>query len=83
MKGLLITDRLHWHDNWSSHLGKTMDIRDSSYNLLIFGEKQPIEPLKSFLKKVPGNIYRLLELEPADEGSCEIMGDSGRCYRIR
>ncbi len=81
MKGLLITDKLHWHDAWSVRMGQTLKIEDSSNNLFIFPENLPAQALKTTLADIPEERYRLMDLEPARDEDCDFMADSGRCYR--
>jgi len=81
MKALLITDELRWHRDWSSRLGAKLATRDSSNNLLIFAQTCTEEDILRVIGKAPREIYRILDLEEAPEEDCDIMGDSGACYR--
>ena len=81
MKGLLIKDEIRWHDHWSSELGKQLETRDSSNNLIIFAEKHGNEDILAIIAEAPEESYQILDLEQASEEECDFMADSGLCYR--
>lgn len=81
MKAILITDELRWHRDWSSRLGTRLDTKDSSNNLLIFEKNCTEEDILRIIARAPRDIYRILDLEEAAEEDCDVMGDSGACYR--
>jgi len=81
MKGLLIEDEIRWRDSWSSQLGTHLETRDSSNNLIIFDDKHGKDDILSLIAEAPEEIYRILDLEKAEEEDCDFMADSGVCYR--
>ncbi len=81
MKALEILDEIRWHDNWSSRIGQTLEVRDSTKDLYIFSDKHHRDEILRVLKDVPEGLYRLFDIEEAPEEDCDYMGDSGVCYR--
>lgn len=81
MKALLIKDELHWRDHWSVELGKHLETRDSSNNLLIFTRGCDEKEIMSILADAPKGLYQIIDLEEAPEEDCDFMADSGVCYR--
>lgn len=81
MLGLIIRDEVRWHDRWSTEIGKTLTIKDSSDNLYIFDEQHKREDVLAILQDAPQELYQLLEVENAPEEECDYLADSGQCYR--
>jgi len=81
MKALLIKDKILWDEEISSRLGMTLDITDSSNNLLIFAENLSEGDILKVIDKNPHDSYQLLDVEEAPEEDCDFMADSGICYR--
>lgn len=81
MKALLIKNELHWQDHWSVELGKHLETRDSSNNLLIFSRACGEKEIMDVLADAPRDLYQIIDLEEAPEEDCDFMADSGTCYR--
>ncbi len=81
MKGLLISDKLHWNGNWSAEIGRNLAVHDSTHDLFIFDRRLTGKEILAVLQDVPPSLYRLLDLEEAPEAQCDFMADSGACYR--
>lgn len=81
MQALQIKDHIYWSDRWSAEIGRRLPVADSSEGLFVFPETMSREAVLAVLKDVPESLYRLFELEPAAEADCEVMTDSGSCYR--
>lgn len=81
MKALLIKDKLIWRDSTSAALGAHLDISDSSYDMLIFKEGNTEKDILNIISGEAGNAYRLMDLEKEPGSECELMADSGICYR--
>ena len=62
MKALLVKDELKWHRDWSSELGRRLETRDSSNNLLIFGENCTEEEILKIIR-VLENFRGVVSLE--------------------
>lgn len=73
MLGLMIKDKIRWHDQWSSELGRRFQIHDFTDNLIIFAEGQSREEILAVLGDASGEVYELLELEDAPPDSCDYM----------
>ncbi|MHB1397451.1 MAG: hypothetical protein ACYDAI_03770 [Trichloromonadaceae bacterium] len=58
-----------------------LETRDSSNNLLIFEKHCSEEDIRNIIGRAPGEVYQILDLEKAAEENCDIMADSGTCYR--
>lgn len=82
MKGLLIKDKTHWCDSWSSNMATRLEILDSTYNLLIFHKRHTSEEILSLLSEAPQKIFQIIELEETHEDHSDIVSDSGIYYRI-
>jgi len=81
MQVLMIKDELRWHDRWSSEIGRRLQVRDSTDHIFVFDDKHTREDILSVLAGVPTELYRLVEVEEAPEETCEILADSGKCYK--
>jgi hypothetical protein len=81
MQVLMIQDELRWHDRWSSKIGRKLQVKDSTHRMFVFDEQHTREDILSVLSDVPADLYRLVELEEAPEESCEVLADSGKCYK--
>ncbi len=81
MKGLLIKDRLRWRDCWSASIGSQLQVRDSSYDLLIFEKHHSLQDIQRVIGEAPADAYQILELEEVPQDRCEFIADSGTCYR--
>lgn len=81
MNALIIKDHIYWSDDWSSEIGRQLAIHDSSEGLFIFERQVGKEAILNVLQGVPRDLYRLLELEEAGGENCDILADSGLCYR--
>jgi hypothetical protein len=81
MKGLLIKDRLRWRDCWSASIGSQLQVRDSSFDLLIFENQHSLRDILKVIGEAPEDAYQILELEEVPQDSCEYIADSGTCYR--
>ncbi len=82
MKGLLIKDKTHWCDSWSSKMATQLEILDSTYNLLIFHNRHTSEDILSHLGGAPQKIFEIIDLEETYEDHSDIVSDSGTFYRI-
>lgn len=81
MKGLIIKNLTHWCDRWSADLAANLHILDASYDVLIFDERHSEEEIMAHLQEAPPELYHLIEVVPAPEDCCDLMADSGLCYR--
>jgi hypothetical protein len=81
MKGLLIKDRLRWRDCWSASIGSQLQVRDSSFDLLIFEENHSLKDILKVIGEAPEDAYQILELEEVPQDRCEFITDSGAYYR--
>ena len=81
MKGLTILDQVQWHENWSSEIGRRLKIVDSSDDLFIFDPECSEEDIRSVIQEIPQDLYQMFDLEEAPREDCDVMADSGRCYR--
>jgi len=81
MQVLLIEDALRWHDRWSSEIGRRLRITDSTHHMLVFDDRHSRSDILTVLKGVPEDLYRLVEVEETPEENCEILADSGKCYK--
>jgi len=81
MQVLLIEDELRWHERWSSEIARRLRITDSTHHMLIFDEKHSRADILTVLQEVPENLYRLVEVEETPEENCELLADSGKCYK--
>lgn len=81
MQVLMIQDELKWHDRWSSEIGKRLRVKDSTHHMFVFDEKHSREDILRVLSGVPAELYRLVDVEEAPDESCEILADSGQCYK--
>jgi hypothetical protein len=81
MKGLLIKDRIRWRDCWSAEIGSQLQVRDSTYDLLILEKHHSLQDLLKIIGEAPEGAYQILELEEVPEDRCEFVADSGICYR--
>ncbi len=81
MKGLLIKDRIRWRDCWSASIGSQLQVRDSSYDLLIFEKHHSLQDILKVIAEAPADAYQILELEEVPQDRCEFIADSGICYR--
>ena len=82
MKGLLIKDKTHWCDSWSSKMAIQFEILDSTYNLLIFHNRHTSEDILSQLPDAPQKIFEIIDLEQTHEDHSDFVSDSGTFYRI-
>jgi hypothetical protein len=82
MKGLLIKDKTHWCDSWSSHMATSMEILDSTYNLLIFHPRHSTEEILAHASEAPESIFEIIDIVEAPEHCCDFVSDSGLFYRI-
>lgn len=82
MKGLLIKDKTHWCDTWSAHLATSLEILDSSFNLLIFHHRHGEAEILSRVPEAPRHIFEILDLEEASEACSDLVSDTGTHYRI-
>ncbi len=81
MKGLLIKDKLRWHDQWSQEIGKRLMTKDSTFGMIIFDERHTKEDLLAVVGEAPKDLYQVFGLEEAPQNYCDFMGDSGQCYK--
>ena len=81
MQALQIMDHVYWSNRWSAEIGRQLAVADSSEGLFIFPEGMSRRRILEVLQEVPADLYRLFELEPAAEADCQVMADSGACYR--
>ena len=81
MRALQIKDHIYWSDRWSAEIGRRLEVADSSEGLFIFPDSLPQEEIMAVIRNIPSGLYRLYELEPAPEENCDVMTDSGACYR--
>jgi hypothetical protein len=81
MQVLMIQDELRWHDRWSSEIGRKLKVKDSTDQMFVFDEQHTREDILTVLSGVPAELYRLVDAEEAPEESCEILADSGKCYK--
>lgn len=81
MIGLLIKNEVYWHSDWSSRIGRLLDIKDSTTGMFVFEPALSRERILENLKDIPEKMYSLVELEEVPESDCEFMTDSGLCYR--
>lgn len=81
MQVLLIQDELRWHDRWSSEIGRRLRVKDSTHHMFVFDDRHSREDVLSVLTGVPEELYRLVNVEEAAEESCELLADSGKCYK--
>ncbi|AMV73090.1 hypothetical protein JCM30471_15040 [Desulfuromonas carbonis] len=81
MQALQIMDSIYWSDRWSAEIGRRLAVADSSEGLFIFPKELSRRQILEVLQEVPADLYRLFELEPAAEADCQVMADSGACYR--
>ncbi len=82
MKGLLIKDKTHWCDSWSSKMATQLEILDSTYNLLIFHNRHTSDEILSQLPDAPQHVFEIVNLEETHEDHSDIVSDSGIYYRI-
>lgn len=81
MQVLMIQDELRWHDRWSSEIGKRLKVKDSTDHMFVFDEQHTRDDILTVLSGVPTELYRLVDVEEAAAESCEILADSGKCYK--
>lgn len=81
MIGLMIKNEVYWHSDWSSDIGRLLEIKDSTAGMFIFDPALSREQILENLKDIPDTMYSLLELEEVPETDCEFIADSGLCYR--
>lgn len=81
MKALRIKDELHWRDHWSVELGKRLETRDSTNNVLVFSDQCSEKEIREILAEAPDDLFEIIDLEEAPEEDCDFMADSGMCYR--
>lgn len=81
MKALMIKDELHWRDHWSVELGKHLETRDSTNNVIVFSGKCSEQEIRDILADAPDDLFEIIDLEEAPEEECDFMADSGLCYR--
>jgi hypothetical protein len=82
MKGLLIKDKTHWCDSWSARIATSLEILDSSYDILIFHHRHNVEDILALVSEAPSHLYRILDVEEAPENSSDFVSDTGKFYRI-
>lgn len=82
MKGLLIKDKTHWCDAWSAEMATSLEILDSSYNLLIFHQRHSTEDILAYVSEAPQAIFEIIDLEESQEDCCDLVSDAGIFYRI-
>lgn len=80
MYGLRIVDETYWRNNWSAQLGEQLNILNSTYNLLVFGEGTKRSEILTAIKDVPRAAYELVKIHPTTSGNCELWTDNGQCY---
>jgi hypothetical protein len=81
MQVLMIQDDLRWHERWSSEIGRRLKVKDSTHHMFVFDEQHTREDILTVLSGVPAELYRLVEVEDAREENCELLADSGKCYK--
>lgn len=80
MHGLKINDHIHWRDSWSQQIAAQLEIRDSSYDFLVFSPRHKRAEIRKVLKGIPQEFYELIEVEATGADSCELWTDAGQCY---
>jgi len=80
MLGLMIKDKIRWHDEWSSEFGRRFQIHDFTDNLIIFEEGHSRDDILEVIGNASEEIYEFVELEDAPPDSCDYMVASSRCF---
>ncbi len=80
MYSLRIVDHTYWRDSWSARIGQSLNIKNSTYNFLVFDGETKREEISRVLEGIPAEAYEILNVHPSDSGICEISTDSGQCY---
>jgi len=80
MQGLKITNHIHWRDSWSQQIAAQLEIRDSSYDFLVFAPRHERRDVEAVLREIPREFYELIEVDETSTDNCELWTDAGQCY---